>query len=594
MYGVLRGFRYKCRALTRLRCQSLEIRRSVEVVRFTPGKQCSEVSCGEECGCLHGNRTYQVGEEFRLGCQSCMCMEGGNIVCVCDYATKRREVRELSREEMDQYQAAVRHLTTQTGYPSQWFQFASLYAHHKPQAVGSPAFLPWHRKFLLEVERQLQAVDCTVTIPFYDWTLDVGDPTRAIIWAANMFGGNGRWDGCVRYHPFKDYHPLLLTPCLRRRFNDSVNLPDAVNVQLALNEQDYDRFRLHMEMFAKLLHTFVGGHMESDLAPYDPVFFSIAAYIDKLWDDWQKKYDDGFLRYPPELRFLPMAPFGTTPDDVMDSRIQLCVEYLPLLGGAPCNTSVVRNFGYDRQGFDRHGYSRSGLDRDGYSMDGLDRQGNLDDRGVYNSFGFDREGYSRSGYDQAGYDKFGYYLDTYNIDGFDPRGYDRSGYDRYGFDQQGFNPSGFHRNGSSRPEVVSTNLEIYDPYGYNIYGYNKFGFDREGYDVFGFDSNGFNRRVCNYYHLGPAYILVKKIVEEKLKDLDGDQIKLIPRICPDVSALPEYQLRNNWLYRNEQGDLVEIIHTTHLQIHMTDPTVTVRNTSILPNRIWLPVPPDRR
>ena len=87
---------------------------------------------------------------------------------------------------------------------------------------------------------------------------------------------------------------------------------------------------------------------------------------------------------------------------------------------------------------------------------------------------------------------------------------------------------------------------------------------------------------------------MKKIVEEKLKDLDRDQIKLVPRICPDVSAVPGYQLRNNWLYRNDQGDLVEIIHTTHLQIHMMDPTATVRNTSILPNGIWLPVAPDRR
>ncbi|XP_070188785.1 uncharacterized protein [Littorina saxatilis] len=594
VYGVLRGFNYKCRALTRTRCQAMESRRNVEVVRFTPGKQCSEVPCGEECGCLHGNKTYRVGEEFRSGCQSCMCMTGGHTVCVCDYAAKRREVRELSGQEIEQYQSAVRQLTMNTGYPSQWFRFATTYAHHKPQAVGTPAFLPWHRKFLVEVERALQAVDCSVTIPYYDWTLDVGDPTRAMIWAANMFGGNGRWDGCVRYHPFKDYHPPFLAPCLRRRFNDSVNLPDAVNVQLALNEQDYDRFRLHMEMFAKVLQSFVGGHMESDLAPYDPLFYSVIAYIDKLWNDWQSKYDDGLLRYPQEARFIPMAPFGSTPDDVMDLRIQLCVEYLPLLGGAPCNTTEVRNFGFNAEGYDRHGYNRIGLDKDGFTIDGIDGEGNLDQRGIFNTFGFDRQGYSRSGYDQTGYDRFGFYVDTYNIDGFNPMGYDRSGYDRYGFDRQGFNPSGIHRNGSYRSDVVNTKLDIYDPYGYNIYGFNKFGFNRDGYDVFGFDMNGFNRRVCNHYRLGPAYILVKKIVEEKLKGLDEEQIKLLVRICPDVTPLPEYQLRNNWLYRNNQSDLVEVIRMIQQQNHMVNLGVMPRNVSVLPSGLWLPVSPDTR
>ena len=435
-------------------------------------------------------------------------------------------------------------------------------------------------------------MDCTIAIPYYDWTLDVGDPTRSLIWAANKFGGNGRWDGCVRYHPFKDYHPPLLAPCLRRRFNDSVNLPDAVNVQLALNEQDYDKFNLQMELFAFLFQTFVGGHMESDLAPYDPVFYSVMAYIDKLWVDWQNKYEDGLLRYPQERRFIPMAPFGATPDDVMDARIQLCVEYLPLLGGAPCNTTVVRDYGYDEQGYDRHGYNRNGFDRDGYNMEGMDREGNVDNRGVYNSFGFNKDGYSRSGFDQTGYDKFGFYVDTYNIDGFDAEGFDRSGYDRYGFDRQGFNSAGFHRNGSTRPDVV--NIDVYDQYGYNIYGYNKFGFDREGYDVFGFDKNGFNRRVCNYFHLGPMYILVKRIVEETLKNLDEEKIKLIPRICPDVTSVPEHQLRNNWLYRNDQGDVVEVVYTAQREGHMINPYVTARNASVLPSRVWLPVPPDVR
>ncbi|CAL1547503.1 unnamed protein product, partial [Lymnaea stagnalis] len=82
-------------------------------------------------------------------------------------------------------------------------------------------------------------------------------------------GGNGGEDGCVRYHPFKSYHPAYLSPCLRRRFNSSVSLPSLVNIGLALREPSYDRFRLQVEMFARLYQSFVGGHLASDLAPYD-------------------------------------------------------------------------------------------------------------------------------------------------------------------------------------------------------------------------------------------------------------------------------------------------------------------------------------
>lgn len=36
----------------------------------------------------------------------------------------------------------------------------------------SPSFLPWHRRFLLEFEAALQAVDPAVALPYWDWTAD--------------------------------------------------------------------------------------------------------------------------------------------------------------------------------------------------------------------------------------------------------------------------------------------------------------------------------------------------------------------------------------------------------------------------------------
>lgn len=44
----------------------------------------------------------------------------------------------------------------------------------------SPSFLPWHRRFLLQFEEALQAIDPTVNLPYWDWTAD--RTTGASIW----------------------------------------------------------------------------------------------------------------------------------------------------------------------------------------------------------------------------------------------------------------------------------------------------------------------------------------------------------------------------------------------------------------------------
>lgn len=36
----------------------------------------------------------------------------------------------------------------------------------------SPSFFPWHRRYLLEFERQLQEIDPGVSVPYWDWTTD--------------------------------------------------------------------------------------------------------------------------------------------------------------------------------------------------------------------------------------------------------------------------------------------------------------------------------------------------------------------------------------------------------------------------------------
>jgi Common central domain of tyrosinase. len=58
-----------------------------------------------------------------------------------------------------------------------------------PQAHGAPGSLPWHRAYLLDLERELQALDPSVALPY--WRFDQPAPnlfTRDFIGVSDQFG----------------------------------------------------------------------------------------------------------------------------------------------------------------------------------------------------------------------------------------------------------------------------------------------------------------------------------------------------------------------------------------------------------------------
>src|SRR5215216_85693 len=258
----------------------------------------------------------------------------------------RKNVRALTPEERRRFIAAVQALK---GVPSPhdpginaWDFYVRLHlsAYYDEQmpAHMAPAFGPWHRWFVLLLENDLQRVDPTVTLPYWDWSVDRA--RDQLPWTDDFLGGNGdpaagyvvtsgpfrrgEWPVTVIDPQSQHYDPAL--PFLQRDFGTYVSgglpqttLPTAAEVEAALAipiydvapwdaESDYARsFRNNLEGFRRpaegsrlpaethnRVHNWVGGSMSEGSSPNDPAFYLVHAFVDLLFAEWLRRYGPAY------------------------------------------------------------------------------------------------------------------------------------------------------------------------------------------------------------------------------------------------------------------------------------------------------------
>ena len=170
------------------------------------------------------------------------------------------------------------------------------------------SFHPWHRAFALHLERELQNVDPTVTLPY--WRFDQPAPT---LFAKDFIGKteysnekepnihnliepkfslsnplftyakNTLWGPLRRSYNYKKLNPAESKP------NDSIRSQSDV-----INETDtfigwgwFEERRSHNPAHA----AFSGHVVDIGRDPADPLFFLLHSNVDRLWALWQEKHD---------------------------------------------------------------------------------------------------------------------------------------------------------------------------------------------------------------------------------------------------------------------------------------------------------------
>lgn len=239
----------------------------------------------------------------------------------------RKSVNHLSHEQrrylimgIKRLKAETGHRTSVSGSPINSYDYyvdLHRYSMANGAAHRAPAFLPWHRSFLLRFESDLRRVlaDANFSLPYWDSAADasLADPRHATIWGDDIMGGDGM---PVATGPFKA-GDWILSPRgdLARTFGLGIrSLPAKADVRGCLEEAAYDHSPWDMSSPAGLrnrlegwispngepqmhnrVHVWIGGSMGPATSPNDPVFFLHHCNVDRIWAQWQSLHTNTYL-----------------------------------------------------------------------------------------------------------------------------------------------------------------------------------------------------------------------------------------------------------------------------------------------------------
>lgn len=249
----------------------------------------------------------------------------GQLIAVCQgVAGTRRDITTLSAAELRAYRDAFRAIQASGEYArvAGYHGCPDLYCHDE---TPYRRFLPWHRAYVLELEKALQSVDSSVAVHYWDWTSNDSIVTGipAAFTDVDYESGGSTHANPLRQFKFNCGGENRAT---RRNPLDPSNLLQLQNeVNQAFDRTDYNSFNANTASPMGVqrphgnLHGFVGRDMGSTTyAAFDPIFFAHHSNVDRQWAAWQESSNGA----DPDstIQVLRLDPFGKVVSDVLNYR----------------------------------------------------------------------------------------------------------------------------------------------------------------------------------------------------------------------------------------------------------------------------------
>ena len=139
--------------------------------------------------------------------------------------------------------------------------------------LGYQRFLPWHRAYLIVLEKALRKIDGSLSIPYWDWNKDAGQ-LRGF---SNFMGlSSGRNIGTLPSENSAEGKIPWFTS-------------EAEVQSLTSYDASYYEFARSLENAPHNGgHRWIGGDMATMSSPNDPAFWFHHAQVDRIWSIWQK------------------------------------------------------------------------------------------------------------------------------------------------------------------------------------------------------------------------------------------------------------------------------------------------------------------
>ena len=240
----------------------------------------------------------------------------GEVVAQVPFMVRiRKDAETLTEGERNRFLGALAALNNQGVGPYRGFH-AMHTDETSREAHGRDAFLPWHRAYLLDLERELQAIDASVALPY--WRFDrpapglfsadflgspVGPPSTAGGPPAALSAANPLRTWTIDGVPGLNRHPLFRDPRVAaatywregnrlwvvRDEQALLNLASQANLDYAYAEGTADGFRdeLEADPHGGAHSSFAGTISEIGTATADPLFFLLHCNVDRVWAQWQ-------------------------------------------------------------------------------------------------------------------------------------------------------------------------------------------------------------------------------------------------------------------------------------------------------------------
>lgn len=224
----------------------------------------------------------------------------------------RKNANNLTASERSRFLFAWRNFRNQLGANYVRFQeMHRLSSTADDEAHGQPAFLTWHRAMLLDVERELQKIDPTVALHYWDWDFAapnifaqnfMGAPDTSVgggSVAEPLFAATNPLNGWNTDLPFSSgelrrsggNHTLAPAPGTFKPLDHLVDpsLVDRLNYGPRTSSTSFSR---EVEVLShNQAHGWpcAGGHVINPVrSAADPLFYLLHSQIDRQWAYWQR------------------------------------------------------------------------------------------------------------------------------------------------------------------------------------------------------------------------------------------------------------------------------------------------------------------